>query len=99
MPLQLKKHRKWFIVGAAVVLTATPSFALSGMGDVVFDPTSYGSLVQQLTTIRTQYTMLKNNITHFSFKQQWQLTSSSRRSAGYRTGSISHIVRRTSISA
>jgi hypothetical protein len=74
MPLQLKKHRKWFIVGAAVVLTATPSFALFGMGDVVFDPTSYGSLVQQLTTIRTQYTMLKNNITHFSIKQQWQTT-------------------------
>jgi len=37
-------------------------------------PTSYGSLVQQLTTIRTQYTMLKNNITHFSIKQQWQTT-------------------------
>jgi hypothetical protein len=30
--------------------------------------------VQQLTTIRTQYTMLKNNITHFSIKQQWQTT-------------------------
>jgi type IV secretion system protein TrbJ len=74
MPLQLKKHRKWLILGAAALLFAPPSFALFGMGDVVFDPTSYASLVQQLTAIRMQYTMLKNNITHFSFKQQWQTT-------------------------
>lgn len=72
MKLTTGKHRKWIIGGAALLLTATPGFALFGMGDIVFDPTSYGSLVQQLTTIRTQYTMLKNNITHFSFKQQWQ---------------------------
>jgi hypothetical protein len=74
MTLQLKKHRKWFIVGAAVLLTAMPSFALFGMGDLVFDAQSYASLVQQLTMIRTQYNMLKNNIAHFSFKQQWQTT-------------------------
>jgi len=37
-------------------------------------PTSYASLVSQLTTLETQYKMLKNNITHFSFKQQWQST-------------------------
>ena len=54
--------------------TATPSFALFGIGDIVFDPTSYASLVSQLTTLQTQYNMLKNNITHFSFKQQWQTT-------------------------
>jgi hypothetical protein len=72
MPLQLKKHRKWFIVGVAALLTAPPSFALFGMGDLVFDPQSYASLVQQLTMIRTQYNMLKNNLTHFSAKQQWQ---------------------------
>jgi hypothetical protein len=74
MPLQLKKHRKWFIVGTALLLTAPPSFALFGIGDVVFDPKSYASLVQQLTMIRTQYNMLKNNITHFSIKRQWQTT-------------------------
>jgi len=68
MPLQLNKHRKWLIVSAAVLLTAPPSFALFGMGDLVFDPQSYASLVQQLTMIRTQYNMLKNNITHFSLK-------------------------------
>ena len=40
MPLQLKKHRKWLIVGAAVLLTATPGFALFGLGDIVFDRAS-----------------------------------------------------------
>jgi hypothetical protein len=74
MPLQLKKHRKWLIAGTALLLTATPGFALFGLGDVVFDPTSYASLVSQLTTLETQYKMLKNNITHFSLKQQWQTT-------------------------
>jgi hypothetical protein len=47
---------------------------LFGIGDIVFDPTSYASLVSQLTTLETQYNMLKNNIEHFSFKQQWQVT-------------------------
>jgi hypothetical protein len=74
MPLQLKKHRKWLIAGTALLLTATPGFALFGLGDIVFDPTSYASLVSQLTTLETQYKMLKNNITHFSIKQQWQTT-------------------------
>lgn len=71
----LSKRRKWIIgTAATLLLTATPSFALFGLGDIVFDPTSYASLVSQLTTLQTQYTMLKNNITHFSFKQQWQTT-------------------------
>jgi type IV secretion system protein TrbJ len=74
MSIQLRKHRKWFIAGVALLATATPGFALFGMGDIVFDPQSYASLVQQLTMIRTQYNMLKNNIAHFSFKQQWQTT-------------------------
>jgi len=74
MKLQLSKRRKWLLGGAALFLTATPSFALFGFGDIVFDPTSYASLVSQLTTLQTQYTMLKNNIEHFSFKQQWQTT-------------------------
>lgn len=75
MKVTLTNRRKWLIgVGAAVLLTATPSFALFGIGDIVFDPTSYGSLVSQLTTLQTQYNMLKNNITHFNIKQQWQTT-------------------------
>ncbi len=74
MQIDLKHRRKWLIGGVLLVATATPSFALFGVGDIVFDPTSYASLVSQLTTLETQYNMLKNNITHFSLKQQWQTT-------------------------
>ena len=75
MRLNLTNRRKWLLgAGAAVLLTATPAFALFGIGDIVFDPTSYASLVSQLTTLESQYNMLKNNITHFSLKQQWQTT-------------------------
>src|SRR3984885_14195312 len=75
MEVTLTNRRKWLIgAGAALLLTATPSFALFGIGDIVFDPTSYGSLVQQLTTLQMQYNTVKNNLTHFSFKQQWQTT-------------------------
>ena len=51
MKLILTKRGKWLTGGAAVLLTATPSFALFGIGDIVFDPTSYASLVQQLPTL------------------------------------------------
>jgi hypothetical protein len=75
MKFALNNCRKWLIgTGAALLLTATPSFALFGIGDIVFDPTSYASLVSQLTTLESQYNMLKNNIVHFSVKQQWQTT-------------------------
>jgi hypothetical protein len=75
MKINLTKRHKWLLgTGAALLLTATPSFALFGIGDIVFDPTSYASLVSQLTTLETQYKMLKNNVTHFSVKQQWQTT-------------------------
>src|SRR5580704_6848775 len=73
MKVTLTNRRKWLIAaGAALLLTATPGFALFGIGDIVFDPTSYASLVQQLTTLQMQYNTVKNNLTHFSLKQQWQ---------------------------
>jgi type IV secretion system protein TrbJ len=74
MQLNLRQQRKWLVIAAALLLTATPGFALFGIGDIVFDPTSYASLIQQLTTLQMQYNMVKNNIAHFSFKQQWQTT-------------------------
>jgi type IV secretion system protein TrbJ len=74
MKVNLTKRRRWLIGGGLLLLTATPSFALFGIGDIVFDPTSYASLASQLTTIESQYNMLKNNIEHFSIKQQWQTT-------------------------
>ena len=74
MKITMKKHRKYLLAGGLLLATATPSFALFGIGDIVFDPTSYASLVSQLTTLESQYNMLKNNVTHFSLKQQWQTT-------------------------
>ncbi len=72
MNIQLTRRRKWIVAGVVILGTATPSFALFGIGDIVFDPTSYASLVSQLTQMTTQYNMLKNNLVHFSVKQQWQ---------------------------
>jgi len=72
MKNNITQRRKWLLGGGLILLTATPSFALFGFGDIVFDPTSYGSLASQLTTLQSQYTMLKNNVEHFSIKQQWQ---------------------------
>ncbi len=69
---KLTRHRKWVIAGVAVFATATPSFAIFGVGDIVFDPTSYATLGTQLTQMTTQYNMLKNNLKHFSLKQQWK---------------------------
>ena len=51
MKLKLTKRRKWIIGGALLLGTATPSFALFGLGDIVFDPTNYAQLVSQLTTL------------------------------------------------
>lgn len=80
----MKNRKNWIIGAATLLLTATPSFALFGLGDIVFDPTSYGSLVSQLTTLETQYNMLKNNIEHFSLKQQWQTALNSMKQANVR---------------
>src|SRR5471030_2067524 len=72
MNFNIKKHRKYLLAGGLLLATATPGFALFGIGDIVFDPTSYASLVSQLTTLESQYNTIKNNITHFSAKQLWQ---------------------------
>ena len=79
MKVNLNKRRKWIIAGVLLFGTATPSFAIFGLGDIVFDPTSYASLVSQLSTLTKmyttasgQYTSFKNNVVNFSFKNQWQ---------------------------
>src|ERR1700761_7768598 len=73
MKFRLTKRRKWLLAtGGALLLTATPSFALFGIGDIVFDPTSYASLVSQATTALNQLRTIENNVRHFSVKQQWQ---------------------------
>src|SRR5271170_5327856 len=72
MKLPMTKHKKHLIVGSLVLATATPSFAIFGVGDIVFDPTSYASLVSQATTALNQLKTIQSNVEHFSVKQQWQ---------------------------
>lgn len=74
MKFNPKDRKKYLIAGALLLATATPSFALLGVGDIVFDPTSYASLVSQATTALNQFKTIENNVTHFLFKQQWQTT-------------------------
>jgi len=74
MKLKLNRRKKYLIAGGLLLATATPGFALFGVGDIVFDPTSYASLVSQATTALNQFKTIENNVTHFSIKQQWQTT-------------------------
>ena len=74
MEITPKLRRNLIVGGVLFAFVATPSFALFGLGDIVFDPTSYASLISQLTTLQTQYSMLKTNLEHFSLKTQWQTT-------------------------
>ena len=75
--MKLTRRKQWIIGGALLFCTATPGFALLGIGDIVFDPTSYASLVSQLTTLESQYTSFKNNVRNFSLKTQWQVALNS----------------------
>ena len=81
MKLKLNRRKKCLIAGGLLLATATPGFALFGVGDIVFDPTSYASLVSQATTALNQFKTIENNVTHFSFKQQWQTTLSALKNA------------------
>jgi type IV secretion system protein TrbJ len=72
MQFNVNKHRKYLAIVSLVLATATPGFALFGVGDIVFDPTSYASLVSQATTALNQLKTIQSNVEHFSVKQQWQ---------------------------
>src|SRR5260370_8107067 len=74
MKSTMNRRKKYLIAGGLLLMTATPSCAPFGRGNIVFDPPSYASLVQQATTALNQLKMIENNIAHFSIKQQWQTT-------------------------
>jgi len=74
-----KRRTRWIVGGALLLGTATPSFALFGLGDIVFDPTSYASLISQLSTLTGMYTTAKNqydmtlaSLKNFSIKTVWK---------------------------
>jgi len=84
MQYESKKHRRYIIVGALLAGTATTGFAQFGVPSIVFDPTSYGELITQATTAYQQLQTIQNNITHFSFKQLWQITQTQMKQANVR---------------
>jgi conjugal transfer/entry exclusion protein len=50
--------KKIAIAAAAAVVTSVPVFALFGFGDIVFDPSSYGELVAEVSQLAQQYSQL-----------------------------------------
>ena len=73
-----KRRNRYILGGALLFCTATPSFALFGLGDIVFDPTSYASLLTQVstlsrmyTTATSQYNTMVANLKNFSIKTMW----------------------------
>jgi type IV secretion system protein TrbJ len=64
---------------AAVVLTAgitaIPAFGIFGIGDIVFDPSSYGELVAQLAQLQQQYTQLVKTYETVTSQYEQMLTN------------------------
>ena len=69
-----KTNRRNLIIGGALLTAVTPSFALFGVGSIVFDPTSYAQLISQATTVMNQFKIMRANVTHFSLKNAWAAT-------------------------
>ena len=69
------------VTGIALGLGAAPAFALFGLGDIVFDPTSYGELVAQVSQMASVVTTDLNTLNQIkasavsfasNFKNNWQ---------------------------
>ena len=56
--MKLTKPRKVAIVTVLAATIAPAAFAALGLGDIVFDPTNFGKLVEQLAQMDRQYTQL-----------------------------------------
>ncbi len=72
MKIAPKLRRKLIVAGVLFACAATPSFAIFGLGDIVFDPTNYAELITQATTAYSHYTAFVHNVEHFNWKQSWQ---------------------------
>ena len=56
--MKLTRPRKIAIVIVITAIIAPAALAILGLGDIVFDPTNFGKLVEQLTQMEQQYTQL-----------------------------------------
>ena len=69
-------RRQVLALGAVLTLTTVPSFAIFGVGDIVWDPTNYAELVTQATTAYSHYKSFLSSVEHFSVKAAWQTEES-----------------------
>jgi len=56
--MKLTRPRKIAIVIVITAIIAPAALAILGLGDIVFDPTNFGKLVEQLAQMQQQYTQL-----------------------------------------
>jgi len=56
--MKLTKPRKIAVVALVAAMIAPAAFAVLGLGDIVFDPSNFGKLVEQLAQMERQYTAL-----------------------------------------
>ena len=58
MTMKWKKARRFIAPVVLILSLAAPALAIFGLGDIVFDPTAYGELIQQLFQMEQQYSQL-----------------------------------------
>jgi hypothetical protein len=57
--MKLTKSRKIAVIAVLSAAVSVPAaFAILGLGDIVFDPSNFGKLVEQLTQMERQYTQM-----------------------------------------
>src|SRR6476661_8837042 len=67
--------RNFTIAILSAGLTGIPAFAVFGIGDLVFDPSAYGQLVDQLTQLQQQYTQLVKTYTMITNQYNQMVTN------------------------
>lgn len=65
-----KNIARVLVVAGLAVTLVRPARAILGLGDIVFDPTSYGELVQQLLQLEQEYRQLV--LTYETIQSQYQ---------------------------
>lgn len=65
-----RKYGKFLVLAVLTFSLTGPALAILGLGDIVFDPTNYGELVQQLLQMQQQYAQLVQ--TYRTIQSQYQ---------------------------
>ncbi len=61
--MKLTKSRKIAVIAVLSAAVSVPAaFAILGLGDIVFDPSNFGKLVEQLAQMERQYTQISEQV-------------------------------------